>query len=200
MNQGHAPQPVSKSGGGRILSKRVVPLAALAIAVIVVGGGIAVVVINNYHSISKTIAGSYTRTPDEESMVIIPSGSFLMHPGYKSGSNGVQAIAASESQTFYVLSNMTDVHIYGSFTSTQGIFFSLEFVGPWGANMTDAIPVAKGTVWSTGVTKQANISISLPTPHNSANNYMYMLIFDMEKPVTTEIDVISPIVIAYNSA
>ncbi len=141
---------------------------------------------------------SNTTLPTTESEVIMASGTFLIYPGGASGPNGPHRTPSSMGQSFIVFSNMTDITIYGNFTSNQSVYVVLKLVGPWNTSETNELPAPTRTVWTGSITKQGSISISLPTPHNSQNDDMYIFTFNMETSITTEVNVTAPIMLGYN--
>jgi hypothetical protein len=172
-------------------NNRLIPLIAMVVVIIVVVAAVMVV----YHPDT-----SNTTTPTTKSEVIMANGTFLIYPGGVSGPNGPHRTPSFIGQSFIVFSNMTDIHVYGSFTSNQSVFTVLQVVGPWNTSATDELPVPTRNVSTSSAAKQGSISISLPTPSNSMNDDMYILTFNMATSIATEVNVTSLIVLAYNPA
>ncbi len=184
INGHQSPSPSSQS-------RRLPRLWAVVVIVVVVVAAVIVV----YHP-----GRSNTTIPTTESEVIIANGTFLIYPGGVSGPNGQHRTPSFMGQSFIVFSNMTDIHVYGTFTSNQSVFTVLQLVGPWNTSATDELPVPTRNVSTSSITKQGSISVSLPTPSNSMNDDMYILTFNMATSIATEVNVTSPIVLAYNPA
>lgn len=191
MSQNRAPRSAPGNGDGKVPNKQLVPVIAMILAVIVV---FAVLTVAYHHETSNTTI------PTTESEVILANGTFLIYPGGESGPDGFHRTPSFMGQSFIAFSNMTDIHVYGSFTSNQSIYVVLQIVGPWNTSATDALPAPTRNVSTSSITKQGSISISIPTPSNSLNDDMYILTFNMATSITTEVNVTSPIVLAYNPA
>lgn len=95
---------------------------------------------------------------------------------------------------------MTDISVVGTFTSTRSVSVAIGLVGPWVQNTSGGIatPVISKIIWSSGTTTGKDISVSLPTPHNYANNDMYMILISMKTPLITRVTVTAPVVIDYS--
>lgn len=146
-----------------------------------------------YHSLTNPVD-----TPPRESTTIWSSRLFQMCPGEGNGSNGTWPTLTSVGQSFVVLNNMTDVHVYGSFTSNESISLVMEDVDPYENSSQFSLPVGAKDAWSSGITEGGSISVSLPTSPSSQIGEIYMITFTMEEPIITEVNVTSTIILAYN--
>ena len=150
-----------------------------------------------YHSLTNHLTNQ-ADTPPKESTTIWSSGLFQMYPGEGKGSNGTWPTLTSVGQSFVVLNNMTDVHVYGAFTSNESISLMIEDVSPYENSSQFSLPVGAKEVWSSGITEGRSIFVSLPTIPSSQIGEIYIITFTMEKPIITEVNVTSTIILAYN--
>jgi hypothetical protein len=158
-------------------------LIVIIIAIIVVAIMISAGIIVIYHPTTSSI---------KESKTLWAAGSFQMQVT-QSGEQYVYG------QVFTVYDNMTNVHIYGSFTSNKTVSCVIGFLGHMNSSLT-YLPVITKYIWSSGNTKGRSIFACLQTPSSSQISESYVIQFNDTNPQFTEVNVTSSIIMTYYSS
>lgn len=126
------------------------------------------------------------------SIVLWPAGLFVMETGNASVPLREEV---NIGHIFYVYSNMTDIHIRGSFTSNQSVTLSIGYIGEKVTGM--GLPTIEKLDYSSGNTTASSFSVSIPSNPNVKAEESYTIIFSEAHITATEVNVTSAIVLSY---
>ncbi|MCL5874812.1 MAG: hypothetical protein M1161_05695 [Candidatus Thermoplasmatota archaeon] len=163
-------------------SRRGVYLVIVIVVVIVIAG-----FAMTYHPKSNSPA---------ETKVLWAEGTFQIVPGVGSGSSGPISAHSSVGRIFDIYGNMSDIRVYGSFTSNQSVSLAIGYLGH---NVTALdLPTIEKVEFSSGNTTNKSFSITLPVDSSSTLSDSYTILFSSDNPTLTEVNVTSSIVLGYN--